>query len=243
MSNCPNIEPVINAVKKALQCGCLSLLPTVVFFGLGIGAIQAQPNPPGTNLASVLGERNLWGKDFPLVLLSLPNWNQIGDRRVAVFSNRIVSAVSHKTRDEAQQSIRKLDVLLAAAPSVEANAALAPLLKGVSLKQPVRLRAEIVSPFIDDDSIRIAITRPGAQFLSPNLTVAEVRKRLGTAEKITQEVQQNPTERRPVVLTLHHYANDAVVFAEADIAPKPGLVDRVILDVPTITTALFKEVR
>ena len=39
-------------------------------------------------------------------------------------------------------------------------------------------------------------------------------------------------ERRQQILTLFSYANGAIVFAEADIAARPGRINRVLLDVP-----------
>jgi hypothetical protein len=43
------------------------------------------------------------------------------------------------------------------------------------------------------------------------------------------------------VLTVYTYAGGSIAFAEADIAPRPGLVNRVRLDVPAVTAALAKE--
>lgn len=62
--------------------------------------------------------------------------------------------------------------------------------------------------------------------------------RFGPPESVTTMLIQNDTDRRPVVLTLSAYANGAILFAESDWAPVPGVVDRVLLDVRKITGAL-----
>jgi hypothetical protein len=49
------------------------------------------------------------------------------------------------------------------------------------------------------------------------------------------------SEMRPVVLKLHHYAGGAVVFAESNLNPKAGAVDRVLLHAAVISAAIFQE--
>jgi hypothetical protein len=114
----------------------------------------------------------------------------------------------------------------------------ADLLKGVSAQAPAQLQVEVVPFLPDDDFFHVAWSNPSLQFLAPNLSVATVRERVGPPERTTQELIQNETERRPVVLTLHSYAGGAIIFAESDWST-PGVVDRVIFDVRAITAALF----
>ena len=44
-------------------------------------------------------------------------------------------------------------------------------------------------------------------------------------------------DERPAVLALWHYANGAVVVVESDMAPRPGQVSRVVLEVPAVAGA------
>ena len=84
---------------------------------------------------------------------------------------------------------------------------------------------------------------PSYQFLPERLTTKQVEEVAGRPEKVATEVIQTEGERRPVTLTLRSYAGGAIVYAESDWAPTPGLVDRVILNVSTVTATAFKAER
>jgi hypothetical protein len=70
-----------------------------------------------------------------------------------------------------------------------------------------------------------------------------VEAAFGKPETITTLVIQSKRDMRPAILTLNSYAGGAIIFAESDLAPRPGLVDRVILDVPVMASMLFTEAR
>jgi hypothetical protein len=112
------------------------------------------------------------------------------------------------------------------------------MFRGIAPRPAALLKTEVIPSFQDDDSVRVISTRPDAQFLTPNLTVATVQERLGPPEKVEQQVIQGEGERRPVVLTLYRYADGAVTFAESDIAARPGMVDRVLLDASAVVNAI-----
>jgi len=86
---------------------------------------------------------------------------------------------------------------------------------------------------------RVAITGSNLQYLAPRLTVRQVETEIGPPEAVTTQVIQSERDRRPVALTLHSYANGAIIFAESDWMP-PGLIDRVILDVPVVSAIVFR---
>ena len=69
------------------------------------------------------------------------------------------------------------------------------------------------------------------QFLKRGLTTNSIIEFYGSPEQKTTRVVDTRGERRPAVLTEFHYANDSVIFVETDLAPEPGFVDRVVLDV------------
>jgi hypothetical protein len=198
---------------------------------------QPPPTPSKPSLAAILTDSTLWGKDFPVALASLQSWSKAGQRTVMIFQDRIVGGIPFKSREEAEQKGKEVtDAMMRTEfkpkPGFEA------MFRGVAPKPAAELKAEVIERFQDDDSVRIASTGPGAQFLAPNLTVATVRERLGQPEKVEQKVIQSEGERRPVILTLYRYADGAVTFAESDIAARPGTVDRVLLDAPAVVNAI-----
>jgi hypothetical protein len=188
-------------------------------------------------IARILTTRALWGKDFAAGLASLPHWNSAGERAVAIFPDRIVGATPFRTAEEAQTRRGALSQALGQRrPS--AAPAFTDLLRGIA-DRALPLRSE-AAPFSDDDYYRIVLTAPGSQFLAAGLTAAQVEALLGNPESVTTQLIQNDTERRPVVLTLRSYAEGAIVFAESDWAPRPGGIDRVLIDVPAVSAVVFR---
>lgn len=193
---------------------------------------QATPS-----LAKILSDRTLWGKDFPLVLGFLDSWSQSNEKKIYIFTDRVVGSNRYKTREEAQQAAARMrEAIKATRPRPRPE--FLDLLKGLPSEAPEQLSVEVIRFLPDDDDFHVAWKSPSLGFLAQNLSVATVRERLGPPEKTTLELIQNETERRPVVLTMHSYAGGAVIFAESDWAT-PGYVDRAILDVPTIRAALY----
>jgi hypothetical protein len=195
---------------------------------------QTQTSPSG--LEKILSDPVLWGKDLPLAVVYLGSWKRIGEHTVLVFPDKVVSSTPFKTRKEAQRAGERLTQALR-----ESRPALKPefanLLRGFPEARPPFKTEAIFFP--DDDSVRVALSGPALQFLKPALKLEEVRSRLGPPEKVSRHLVQNETERRPVVLTLYTYASGAVIFVESDVAPRPGFVNRVILDVSAVTSAVF----
>ena len=93
--------------------------------------------------------------------------------------------------------------------------------------------------FDEDDSYRVVWQREGGEFLKKDLQMQAVLAAYGKPEKTTTEVVHARGDRRPAVLTLHHYAGGAIRFVQSDLSPTPGLVDRVILDVTAATALIF----
>jgi hypothetical protein len=213
--------------------GTVALLSVASAFG-------GPPEEKANALAKIFGEPGLWGKDYPAALASLPAWNRLGEKRVWMFADRIIGGSPHKTREEAQGEAERFTEAVKAlrprpAPKFEA------LLKERT-EQLSAAKMEVIPFFQDDGTARIAWTT-GAQLLAPQLNMATVKERLGPPEKVSTEVVQGQGDRRPVILTLHSYAGGAVAFVASDMAPRPGSVDRVLLDVPAVTAALFEEER
>jgi hypothetical protein len=216
------------------------LFGTVVL--LSLASAFGDPQQDKTNaLAKIFTARGLWGKDYPAALASLPAWNRVGEKRVAVFADRIIGSSRHKTREEAEAEAKRFSEAVKElrpkpVPKFEA------LLKDKT-EQLHAGKVDVIPFFQEDGTARIAWTTGSQQLLAPKLKMATVKERLGPAKKVSTEVIQGQGDSRPVILTVHSYADGAVAFVESDVAPRPGFVNRVILDVPVVTAALFEEAR
>jgi hypothetical protein len=202
---------------------------------LGLATPAIGQGKQASMIAKILTTPGLWGKDFPAALASLPAWKRAGDPSVAIFPDRIVGATPFKTTESAQSARTAMIQALnqrppAAEPFVE-------LLKGQT-ERILQAQSEILQ-FLDDDSYRVTVTWADAQFFPAGLTVKQVESLIGQPEAVTTQVIQSERDRRPVILTLHRYADGALIVAESDWAPKPGLVDRIILNVPTVSAVVF----
>jgi hypothetical protein len=183
-------------------------------------------------LEDLLTDQSLWGPDFPSALAAVPSFAAAGEQQVAIFSDRVTGRIKYPNRELAARRLSQYNRLASQNVSPR-SPRLAALMSG---------QRTVLSPEVfherDDNTFRIAMTKDSAQFLAPGLTIAEVEKRYGIAERTTTELLDDGTDRRPIVLTLHHYADGAVIFVESDINPNIGSVDRVFLGVSKILAAL-----
>ena len=213
----------------------LVLLVLPLVFGLPLPA--AGQGDRATTVAKILTTGALWGKDFPAAVASLYAWSRVGEPAFAIFPDRVVGVTPFKTPDAGKPSQAALsEALSQARPSP--TPAFVELLKGLA-GRPLPLQSEVV-PFFDDDSYRVALAGAGLQLLAPGLTVEQVETLIGKPDIVTKQLIQSDRDRRPVILTLHSYADGTIVFAESDWAPRPGLIDRVILNVPVLSGVVFK---
>lgn len=187
----------------------------------------------------ILTDKSLWGKDFLTVLAHLQSFEHAGERQIAVFPDKVVTMTPLKSEAEAKRVSEKLKQAIS-----ETNAKPTPLtekLMRLIKGERKSLKADVLRYFPDDESVRVKVN--SLDLFSKKLAVATVRKQLGQPEKVSTLVIPTEGERRQQILTLYSYAGGAIVFAEADIAPRPGRVNRVLLDVPGIIAALEKEVK
>lgn len=213
----------------------------LAFTALGIVLLTATASGQGQAdtraIVRILDDRTLWGEDFYRLLASLSDFQKAGEQKVVLFPDRVVGNNRYERLPEAERRTRTLERELSEADPPLAAAAQ----RRYQVQQPMVLRPEAIQ-FLDDRSFRVAALAPAALFLPKGLKVATVEERLGKPEKVTTEMLDDGTERRPIVLKIYHYAGGAIAFAESNIAPRPGLVNRVYLDVPAVTSALLKEV-
>lgn len=192
--------------------------------------------PRRMNTFQILTNPNLWRQDFALVLAQLPALQRAGESKLLVFPDKAVSGTAVRTPDEARNQRQKIETAM---EQMRANPT--PLARKLMARTtPRSLKTDVLANFPEDDSARVATE--SLQLFPAGMRVETVRRQLGAPEKTTRVMVESEGERRPLILTLYSYAGGAVVFAEADIAPRPGAVDRVILDIPAVTSALEKEV-
>jgi hypothetical protein len=191
------------------------------------------------SIETILKDPQLWGPDFPKALAYIPAWAQIGEREVLIFHNRVMGSTQYRSSGDAIQARDRLAVALRQAglrPKESFRTMLAP-----ALAVAPTLAADTIR-FYEDLAPHIALVpQQPLRLVAPDLTVATVRRRLGPPEKTALVSVEAPVERRAAVLTLHQYAQGAVVFIETDFAPRAGVVDRVILSVPSVMRTLFAE--
>ena len=196
-------------------------------------AIRKRANFQERSLEDILTDQALWGKGFPSALATLPAFARAGEKQVWIFRDRVLGGTKFRNREEADRQASRLSDALKVMQNTGPRSA---KLKAYMGQRVEPLRAEVVL-LPDDRSYRVAAI--GSDFLPERLMINDVRKRLGKEERTTTELLDDGTDRRPVILTLHHYAGGAIIFAESDWSPIAGSVDRVFLDASKISTTLF----
>lgn len=214
----------------------LLLIGVAVILGLPLPA--AAQSEQAATIARILNTKSLWGKDFPAAVASLPTWKRFDEQSIVIMRNRVVGRTPFKSVETAQAlvaGVRDWITQPAPQPAERFQALLSEF-----VNRPPSLQTEVVRSS-EDDSQRVAVTGPNYEFLPATLTTKQVEEVAGRPEKITTEVLQTEGERRPVTLTLRSYGGGAIVYAESDWAPNPGTVDRVIMNVPVVASAVFQE--
>ncbi len=183
--------------------------------------LSAQPQ---TDVARILTDSTLWGKDFGVLLAQLRAFQEAGEKTLYVFPDRLAGASPFVQAPAAQRAVARVSSAMVrnrqrrlkdpyavmAAPGAAAS-----------------LRAESIRLPVDGDGYHVSLGA-GLQFFPAGLTIKTVYGRLGPPEKTVLLTIQTIGDRRPVILTLHIYAGGAISFAESDMAD-PGRVERVLV--------------
>lgn len=216
-------------------------VPTPIPPDPGVGqpppASSSAQQPAQPTVVQMLEDPTIWGKDYPAALAYLSSWKSIEEQSVALFADEVVGATVYDSRDRAEQSASQLSKAMQE-PQPPPNREFETFI-GDAGKTPPPFQAAPI-PFPEDDSIRVAWTGESLQFLAPGLRLAEIEARYGPPEKVERQAIQGEGERRPIILITYQYADGAILFAETDIAPIPGLVNRVLFDVDAITRVVFQ---
>jgi len=185
----------------------------------------------------ILLESPLWGQDFAALLAQVPVFRDAGETSVYVFADRAAGASAAPAQAPAQQRLQRARA--GAAKPAQLQPPFVAMQKQAAAAQAAPLRLEL-GKLIDGDGFHLVAIRPGTvELLAPGLTVAAVRTRLGAPERVLQQTIHAEGESKPVVLTLHIYAGNAVAFAESNMA-EPGIVERVVLNLPLVVPAVIR---
>jgi hypothetical protein len=175
-------------------------------------------------------------------LAYLDSWNKIGEPKVTVFSaRRVVGSTTYKTHNDAKYAVEKLGIAIKE-PRPKPNPEFAALMEEGVNTRPTPFQPEVIS-FFDTGAFGVSWTATSSQFIAPSLTFKQVEALLGPPERIDTQIVPSKRDILPTWLTMHVYAGGRVIFVETSMAPKPGFVARIILDVPAATAALFEGVR
>lgn len=190
------------------------------------------PSGPSAKLIEMLRDPLLWGPDKMAVLDSVPAFAAAGEAQIEILPRQVVGRHAYKSRVEAEPAARRADQAMK-----QPRAARVPL-NGADA-QPQTLGAAAPVEFPDDGSMRVGTPQREARFIADNVRIDEVTKRFGAPDSVTTEMLDDGTERRPIKLTMYHFAQDAIVVVTADYNSDPRKVDRVLLDTSAVMNAVF----
>jgi len=191
---------------------------------------DAQTSANSGQLEKILTDRNIWGDDAFQVFAFLNVWKGEGESSILIFTDKVVGGSKFKTPEQAKE---KAEVM--ARTMTRVNFKLSPEFassyKSVLAQKTPSLQVESFR-FMEDDCYRLWWKRSGAEFLKKQLTMKAVVAAYGAPEKTSTEVVQALGDRRPAILTISEYAGGKLKFVQTDLSPDPGVVDRVVVDVP-----------
>jgi hypothetical protein len=207
------------------------LISSQVLTQTGDDAVVAQVR------ASIV-QRALWGRDFPLMVASIPGWNRIGEGTIVVAPDVIFGATPHLNREEAEKQTTALATALS-----DAAVRFRPEFAQIAEQGKTAAAAKVsVRRYGNDESHRVVVG-PGLDLLPPDLRISDVQRVLGKEQAVKRETEEGGGERRPLFLTSYVYAGGAVVYQTSNYTAAPDQVFRVVLNVPSALRAIAEEQR
>jgi hypothetical protein len=198
-------------------------------------------------IVKILTNKALWRDDFPSLLRVMKSLNVSGETKISVLSNEAYGERKFVFLEALVKEVGTVHSL------INDSAALKPdvLAKLNEVwNQPLDAVTVAGQPGGDDGTLRVSLTStkvrtsnmiPKPEFLATGLTLSTIKQQTGEPEKVTtQIIDSGEDERRPVILTLYHYAGDAIIFAVSDMSPNPEIIDRAILDTQKVSRAISR---
>src|SRR6266851_8719419 len=232
---------------RTLALLLLALITQLTFLDIPSKASMQPPQTPASpqdnqaKIKDILSDSTLWGHDFPALLASIKDWGESGETKIEVFADEAVGAtpqadIAHALTQAAIFHRRMTVDKPSFRPQFEAS-------MQISASDAMNTVVPSAHSSKDDQSVRVVLLNSSAatqtSYLAPGLTIQQVQQRRGQPESVTTRLIDSGDERRPLVLRLYQYAQGAIVFAESDVTPRQGAVERVILDTAKISSAIF----
>jgi hypothetical protein len=168
-------------------------------------------------LRAALLQRPLWGRDYPMLIASIPGWAHIQEKTISVAPDVVFGGTAFRSQEEAETQARNL------AASLEQPRTLAPDFGDAAAQGRTGLAGKIAArPYNRGASYRVTLAF-GSNFLPE--------------ESVSTEVE-DIGEGRPIVYTNYLYAGGALIFKLSNYAPEPDQVSRVVLDIPSSFEAI-----
>jgi hypothetical protein len=199
------------------------------------------PPPQNTSLLRILSDSIVWGKNLFPAIAQAEALQQRGQKKIELFPSAILSSERYgrnqqKDRDE---RINLYNEVLSASDKSD----LYKRLQGNKAFAKATAKADSY-PLLEIDSVAVGIIFGGNNYVfRPDTKMATVFKQFGKPETTDTRVLNGPGEERPQILTLYSYEKGIIIFAEADIAEAPGLLNRVFIDIPRLVQALKNEMK
>jgi len=191
----------------------------------------------GPELGRLITDPAIWGEDALAAIARIGDWERLGETTIAIYPDKVVSGSKFANAEGAQNAGARLaEEMRRRLPALRTRETDA-LARAASVRAG-RFKTESIR-LIEDDSFRFGWRSEGSEFLKPGLSVSSALARYGKPQRTTTEVVHAQGERRPAVLTIHEYASGAVKFVESDLAPSPGVVDRVYLDTHAVAREVY----
>ena len=220
---------------------CVLLLIPASLFISGTNTYGTAIRPGvDTKIREILSDSTLWGDDFPALLANIRSWRRSGETRIEIFQNEAVGATPQANIRLALSAAARLHFLMKESPRFRTNFEAVLKRRAADVNDSVVPSAQTSR---DDIWWRVVMVKKSSAaqtlYLAPGLTMAKVQERSGPPESVTTRLIDSGDERRPLILKLYNYAQGSIAFAESNISPTPGTVDRVILDTTRISGVIF----
>lgn len=191
------------------------------------------PAPEKSKLVEMLQDPLLWAPNYAEAIGAIRALAQAGEAKAEILPRQIVGRQKYADPRQAQGVVTKANAALSApsAPRI-------PLPGNDARVRPPQIAA-IVST--DDRAVHVGTPDHPARYIAAKITIDQVIARFGKPDRVTVEVIDDGTERRPIELTLYHWANDAILVGTTDINANPRSVDRVVLDTNAVARVIFEE--
>jgi hypothetical protein len=201
-----------------------------------------QPPPPqNTRLLKIISDADIWEKNLLPAIAQAEALEKSGEKYIEIFPSALVSGDRFLPGDKS-----KTDERISRYNAALAEAEKSDLYQQLNRSKPFTNVAGKANVYrlTETDSVGVGLVFDRDNYLfRPTTKIATVFKKLGKPEQTSTRVLHGPGEERPQILTLYSYENGIIMFAEADIAAEPGLLNRVFIDVPRFVKALKNEIR